>query len=104
MGTGLTEKFRKITLLLSDVDGVLTDGGGIIIDDNGVEAERFNVKDKHDIKLLQRAGIKIVLLTGRTSKVISHRAAELNITNFENLKPLESSNGKISNIKRSKYI
>jgi 3-deoxy-D-manno-octulosonate 8-phosphate phosphatase (KDO 8-P phosphatase) len=79
METGLTEKIRKITLLLSDVDGVLTDGG-IIIDDNGIETKRFNVKDEHGIKLLQRAGIEVVLLTGRTSKVVSHRAAELNIT------------------------
>jgi 3-deoxy-D-manno-octulosonate 8-phosphate phosphatase (KDO 8-P phosphatase) len=79
MEAGLTERICKITLLLSDVDGVLTDGG-IIIDDNGLETKRFNVKDGHGIKLLQRAGIQVALLTGRTSKVVSHRAAELNIT------------------------
>lgn len=76
----LIERIRKIKLLLSDVDGVLTDGG-IIIDDNGIETKRFNVKDGHGIKLLQRAGIEVALLTGRMSKVVSYRAAELNITN-----------------------
>ena len=80
MEPGLTEQIRKIKLLLSDVDGVLTDGG-IIIDDHGLETKRFNVKDGYGIKLLQRAGIEVALLTGRTSKVVSHRAAELDITN-----------------------
>jgi 3-deoxy-D-manno-octulosonate 8-phosphate phosphatase (KDO 8-P phosphatase) len=77
----LIERIRKIKLLLSDVDGVLTDGG-IIIDDNGIEIKRFNVKDGHGIKLLQQAGIEVALLTGRMSKVVSHRATELNITNI----------------------
>ena len=81
METELIERIYKIRLLLSDVDGVLTDGG-IIIDDNGIETKQFNVKDGHGIKLLQRAGIKVALLTGRTSKVVSHRAAELNITDI----------------------
>jgi 3-deoxy-D-manno-octulosonate 8-phosphate phosphatase (KDO 8-P phosphatase) len=81
MKSELIERIRQIKLLLSDVDGVLTDGG-IIIDDHGLETKRFNVKDGHGIKLLQRAGIEVALLTGRTSKVVSHRAAELHITNI----------------------
>jgi 3-deoxy-D-manno-octulosonate 8-phosphate phosphatase (KDO 8-P phosphatase) len=72
------ERMCKIRMLLSDVDGVLTDGG-IIIDDHGVETKRFDVKDGHGIKLLQRAGIQVALLTGRASHVVECRAAELDI-------------------------
>ena len=74
----LTARIHKIKLLLSDVDGVLTDSG-IFIDSNGVETKRFDVKDEHGIKLLQRAGLCVALLTGRTSKVVTYRAEELNI-------------------------
>lgn len=75
----LAERIAKIRLLICDVDGVLTDGG-IIIDACGIETKRFDVKDGHGLKLLQRAGIQVALLTGRTSQVVSHRAKELHIT------------------------
>ncbi len=75
----LAERITKIQFLICDVDGVLTDGG-IVLDDNGVETKRFDVKDGHGLKLLQRAGIRVALLTGRTSQVVSLRAKELYIT------------------------
>ena len=69
---------EKIRLLLLDVDGVLTDGR-IIYDNNGVESKAFHVRDGHGLKLLQRAGIKVGIITGRSSQVVAHRAAELGI-------------------------
>nr|WP_320116402.1 HAD-IIIA family hydrolase [uncultured Desulfuromonas sp.] len=69
---------EKIRLLLLDVDGVLTDGR-IIYDNNAVESKAFHVRDGHGLKLLQRAGIKVGIITGRSSEVVSHRAAELGI-------------------------
>jgi len=78
MSVQLNEKIRKIKLLLLDVDGVLTDGH-ITIDNNGIESKSFHVRDGHGIKLLQRAGIKVGIITGRESKVVLHRAAELGI-------------------------
>ncbi|WP_321531977.1 HAD-IIIA family hydrolase [uncultured Desulfuromonas sp.] len=69
---------EKIRLLLLDVDGVLTDGR-IIYDNNAVESKAFHVRDGHGLKLLQRAGIKVGIITGRSSAVVSHRAAELGI-------------------------
>lgn len=72
------EKILPIKLLLMDVDGVMTDGG-ITIDNNGVEAKTFHVRDGHGIKLLQRAGVKVGIITGRESEVVKHRAAELGI-------------------------
>lgn len=81
MGTSekdLTEKIRKIRLLILDVDGVLTDGS-IIIDDSGLETKAFNVRDGHGIKLLERGGVRTAIVTGRTSTVVEHRARDLKI-------------------------
>ena len=74
----LKNKLKKIKLLLLDVDGVLTDEK-IIIDNNRVESKFFNVKDGHGIKLLQRAGIDVGIITGRESNVVKIRASELGI-------------------------
>src|SRR3990172_5913887 len=75
----MKERLEKIRLLLMDVDGVLTDGR-IIIDANGVESKFFNVKDGHGIKMVQRAGIQVGIISGRESQVVKNRAAELGIT------------------------
>jgi 3-deoxy-D-manno-octulosonate 8-phosphate phosphatase (KDO 8-P phosphatase) len=72
-------KFMKVSHLILDVDGVLTDGR-IIMDDEGRESKHFDVKDGHGIKMLLRAGIQVVFLTGRTSRVVVHRALDLGIT------------------------
>jgi 3-deoxy-D-manno-octulosonate 8-phosphate phosphatase (KDO 8-P phosphatase) len=74
----LQERLAKVELLLLDVDGVLTDGR-IVLDDHGVETKAFDVTDGHGIKLLQRAGLEVGLLTGRRSLVVEHRARELGI-------------------------
>ena len=67
---------RQIQLILSDVDGVLTDGG-IIFDNQGIETKRFHVRDGLGVKLWRRAGYKFGILTGRTSHIVKLRAAEL---------------------------
>ena len=74
----IRKKAQKIKLLLLDVDGVLTDGG-IVVDNRGEEIKRFDVRDGHGIRLLMRAGIQVGLITGRSSKVVSHRAKDLGI-------------------------
>ncbi len=74
----MNEKLKHIELLLLDVDGVMTDGR-IIWDANGTETKFFNVKDGHGIKLLQRAGIQVGIITGRVSPVVDLRAKELGI-------------------------
>jgi 3-deoxy-D-manno-octulosonate 8-phosphate phosphatase (KDO 8-P phosphatase) len=75
----LLNKIRRVKLLILDVDGVLTDGR-IVIDDAGLESKQFDVKDGHGLKILMRYGIGVVLLTGRRSRVVEHRAADLGIT------------------------
>ncbi len=72
----MKEQLARIKLLLLDVDGVLTDGR-IIYDNQGNELKAFDVKDGHGLKLVQRAGIKTGIITGRSSEVVKKRAAEL---------------------------
>jgi 3-deoxy-D-manno-octulosonate 8-phosphate phosphatase (KDO 8-P phosphatase) len=74
----MEKRLAKIRLLLLDVDGVLTDGR-IVFDNNGIETKAFDVKDGHGLKLLQRVGISVGLITGRQSEVTRHRARELAI-------------------------
>ncbi|MDQ6988956.1 MAG: HAD-IIIA family hydrolase [Mariprofundaceae bacterium] len=69
---------KGIKMLVLDVDGVLTEGH-VTMMDNGDEIKNFNVRDGHGIKMLQRAGIEVAILTGRKSKVVAHRAADLGI-------------------------
>ncbi len=76
---GAAGKAARVRLFLVDVDGVLTDGG-IIFDGNGVETKRFHVRDGHGIKMLQRAGIEVGIITGRTSEAVRVRAKELGIS------------------------
>ena len=68
----------RIKLLLLDVDGVMTDGRIIYLNDGG-EAKAFDVKDGHGLKLVQRAGIQVGIITGRQSDIVARRAAELGI-------------------------
>lgn len=69
---------QPIELILSDVDGVLTDGS-LWFDNDGIESKRFHIRDGLGIKLWRKAGGKFGLLTGRTSHIVHVRAAELGI-------------------------
>lgn len=74
----IRRKAQRIKLLLLDVDGVLSDGR-IVVDNEGEEMKYFDARDGHGIRLLARAGIEVGLLTGRYSRVVSHRARDLGI-------------------------
>ncbi len=69
---------QPVRLLLSDVDGVMTDGG-IIYDNQGIETKRFHVRDGLGIRLWQRAGGKFGIVTSRNSHIVKLRATELGI-------------------------
>ena len=69
---------RDIRMLVLDVDGVLT-AGQIFLHDSGEQLKAFHVRDGHGMKLLQRAGIEVAIITGRTSRVVEVRAQELGI-------------------------
>src|ERR671913_1585983 len=74
----LTDLCRRVELILSDVDGVLTDGG-IWYDNQGVELKGFHIRDGLGIKLWQRAGFRFGVLTARSSHIVKLRAAELGV-------------------------
>ncbi|MBX3421550.1 MAG: HAD hydrolase family protein [Pirellulaceae bacterium] len=73
-----TDLARPIRLVLSDVDGVLTDGS-ITIDNSGIESKTFHVRDGLGIKLWQRQQFYFGLLSARNSQAVKLRAAELGI-------------------------
>lgn len=74
----LKDQIKKITLIISDVDGVLTDGT-IFIGTDGTEFKRFNVEDGTGAAFARLASIPIALISGRQSEATSLRAKELKI-------------------------
>ncbi|MEX2137736.1 MAG: HAD hydrolase family protein [Pirellulales bacterium] len=74
----LEQRCQRIELLLSDVDGVLTDGG-VIFNNQGIEIKEFHIRDGLGIKLWQRVGHRFGIVTGRASHIVKLRAAELAI-------------------------
>jgi 3-deoxy-D-manno-octulosonate 8-phosphate phosphatase (KDO 8-P phosphatase) len=77
-GRLLWPRLRQVRLLVCDVDGVLTDGG-LNYDEKGQVLKRFDVRDGLAVRMLQRAGITVALLSGGRSGAIEQRAAHLDI-------------------------
>jgi 3-deoxy-D-manno-octulosonate 8-phosphate phosphatase (KDO 8-P phosphatase) len=76
----LLEKARGVRIFFVDVDGVMTDGG-LYFTSEGEAVKKFNSLDGHGLKLLMRAGIVPVVITGRDSQALRRRIAELSIEN-----------------------
>lgn len=74
----LQQRARRIRLMAFDIDGVMTDGG-LHYTDEGRELKTFHVQDGLGLKLLQRAGLHLAIITGRNSGVVAARAADLGI-------------------------
>lgn len=72
----ILKKAKLIKLLITDVDGVLTDGG-IIYDNHKIESKKFNVKDGLIVQYLKKNKIKIGVISGRNSQVVRNRCEEL---------------------------
>ncbi|PQO32160.1 phenylphosphate carboxylase subunit delta [Bremerella cremea] len=72
----LEQKCQAIELLITDVDGVLTDGG-VILNNEGVESKQFHIRDGFGLRLWRQAGFKCGVITGRNSQVVRLRAQEL---------------------------
>ena len=77
-GQILRPRLRTIRLMVCDVDGVLTDGG-LNYDEDGRVVKRFDVRDGLAVRMLQRAGITVALLSGGRSGAIEQRARHLGI-------------------------
>ncbi|MEY6432797.1 HAD-IIIA family hydrolase [Thioalkalicoccus limnaeus] len=74
----ILERARPIRLALFDVDGVLTDGR-LYFSDDGSELKAFFCRDGHGLVMLQQTGVAVGVITGRRSKAVERRMAELGI-------------------------
>ena len=72
---------RSIRLVGLDVDGVMTDGGIYLgaADGKPVELKRYEIQDGLGVHLMQRAGLRVVIVTGRVSESVRLRAIELDV-------------------------
>lgn len=72
---------KKIRCLITDVDGVLSDGY-LYVDHEGNELKAFHVQDGMGLKLLMAADIKVAVITTARNSVIDHRMQQLGVTLF----------------------
>ncbi|GJH43144.1 HAD family hydrolase [Pasteurella canis] len=77
----LIEKLKKIKFVITDIDGVLTDGS-LHYDANGEAIKTFHVRDGLGIKMLMESGIQVAVLSGRDSPILRKRIADLGIKLF----------------------
>lgn len=77
-------KLKKIKLLVSDIDGVMTDGR-LIFDDNGVESKFFHTQDGMGIVMALKSGIKVAVISGSNSNAIKNRFDKFKIHGFDDL-------------------
>ncbi len=75
----LVARARKIKILLLDVDGVLTDGR-IIYDSKGRDSKFFDVHDGLGVYVLNKAGVKTIIVTAKSSRTIKPRARDMRVT------------------------
>jgi len=68
----------KIKLVLTDIDGVWTDGG-MYYDQSGNELKKFNTSDSAGVLFLRLLGIPLGIITGENTQIVQHRADKLKI-------------------------
>jgi len=74
----IEERARRVKMLILDVDGVLTDGR-IIYNNSGDELKVFSVQDGFGMSLLDKAGIRSVIITAKKSRALIRRAKEMKV-------------------------
>lgn len=74
----LLEQARHIEALVLDVDGILSDGF-VTLTNTGDEIKSFDIRDGLGMKLVQRAGIKVIIITGRQSHIVEKRMGDLGV-------------------------
>ena len=73
----IIQKCKSIKLVITDVDGVLTDGG-MYYSEKGEIIKKFNTRDGMAVELLRKFSIKTIFLTGENSKIAKMRAKKVN--------------------------
>ncbi|MFN5641382.1 MAG: KdsC family phosphatase [Sphingobacteriales bacterium] len=72
-------KFKPVTTILMDMDGVLTDGS-LLIQPDGEWVRRMHIKDGYVLQLAVRSGYRLILVTGSFSQPVVDRLHTLGIT------------------------
>jgi len=78
IATAANDKAARLVLMGFDVDGVLTDGT-LYFSSQGDEIKAFSSLDGHGIKMLQRAGVEVAIISGRSSRALELRAQNLGV-------------------------
>ncbi len=71
-------RWAAVRALVTDVDGVLTDGG-LYYTENGDELKRFDVRDGQGLVLLREAGVLTAIVTRKQTTIVTRRARDLGI-------------------------
>jgi 3-deoxy-D-manno-octulosonate 8-phosphate phosphatase (KDO 8-P phosphatase) len=74
----ILERAKQIRMVIFDVDGVLTDGS-LFLGDDGQEYKAFNSRDGHGMTMLRQTGVKLAVITGRSSEVVRIRMQSLGV-------------------------
>ena len=74
----LLEQARHVEALVLDVDGILSDGF-VTLTNSGDEIKNFDIRDGLGMKLVQQAGVKVIIITGRTSHIVEKRMNALGV-------------------------
>ncbi len=74
------ELFNKITTFIFDVDGILTDGTVLVLD-NGLQARRMHIKDGFALQMAQKNGYNVLVVSGGNSPQVAGRLEKLGISN-----------------------
>ena len=72
------KKCKKIKLILTDVDGVLTDGC-MYYSSSGEELKKFHTRDGMAVELLLQKNIKTIIITKEKSKIVTSRAKKIKV-------------------------
>ncbi|MDO4222901.1 MAG: HAD-IIIA family hydrolase [Acinetobacter sp.] len=74
----LLERAKHLKALVLDVDGILSDGF-VTLTNSGDELKSFDIRDGLGMKLVQKAGMKVVIITGRQSQIVNKRMTDLGV-------------------------
>ena len=78
VSTNLTKKLNKIKIVLTDVDGVLTDGGMYYTKDGDI-MKKFHARDGMGVTLLRKNNIPTIIVTKEKNKIIKNWAEKMNV-------------------------
>ena len=76
------KSFKQVSTFVFDVDGVLTDGSVLLLD-NGLQARTMQIKDGLALQMALRNGYRVVVLSGGNSEPVRQRMAYLGINDVE---------------------